>query len=44
MRNNDKTKIKGLLRPHLEVHRSDQCPIVGTVNSAIKGAENKNYM
>ena len=30
--------MKGLLRPHLEVHTSDQWPITGTVKSATKGA------
>ena len=44
MRNRDNTNIKGLLRPHLDVHKSDQCPIVGTVNSAINGAENRKKM
>ena len=31
--------MKGLRRPHLDVHKSDQCPNVGTVNNAISGAE-----
>ena len=39
MRNSERTNMKGLRRPHLEVHRSDQCPNVGTVNNAISGAE-----
>ena len=34
--------MKGLRRPHLDVHKSDQCPNVGTVNNAISGA-GKNY-
>ena len=31
--------MKGRLRPHFEVHVSDQCPMLGTVNNAINGAE-----
>ena len=31
MRNVDRMKMKGLLRPHLEVHSSDHLPIIGTV-------------
>ena len=33
--------MKGLRRPHLDVHKSDQCPNVGTVNNAIRGAGKK---
>ena len=38
-RNRERPKMKGLRRPHRDVHTSDQCPITGTVNNATNGAE-----